>query len=65
MNYKILKDGDRFMIVVEGLKNEKISEASFVVESMGNYSTLKNHINMCEDIIYNELNKDIYELNQH
>jgi hypothetical protein len=65
MNYKILKDGENFLIIVEGIKNDRTSEASFALTSMGDYSLLKNHINMCEDIIYNELNKDIYELNQH
>jgi len=65
MNYAIITDNNRVVIKVEGVKDNKISETSFVIASSGDYSTLKNHINMCEDIIYKELNKDIYELNEH
>ena len=63
MNYKILKNGDNYLIAVEGIKNENTSEASFVLAPMGEFSLLKNSVNMCEDIIYKELNKDSYELN--
>jgi hypothetical protein len=64
MMNKILKDGDNYLIAVEGIKDNKSSETAFLIKPSGEYSTLKNHINMCEDIIYKELNKDIYELNE-
>ena len=64
MNYKILKSGENYLIAVEGVKDSQVSETSFVISASGDYSVLKNCINMCEDIVYKELNKDIYELSR-
>ncbi len=60
MIYKILKKDDRYLIIVEGIKDNQSTETGFTVSATGSYSMLKNCINMCEDIVYKELNKDKY-----
>lgn len=59
MTYKLIVDGDRVLIVVEGVKDNNTTEVSFTVPTSGDYSLLKNSLVMCEDKVYKELNKDI------
>ena len=58
MIYKIFKQDDHYLIAVEGVKDGSSTETAFRLEATGDYSLLKNSVNMCEDIIYKELNKD-------